>query len=38
MMGFGDRRTSSSNMKREGPFVICISNKGYSASLELRKI
>jgi len=25
-------------MKREGEFVICISNKGYPASLELRKI
>ncbi len=25
-------------MKREGEFVICIGNKGYAASLELRKI
>lgn len=25
-------------MKREAEFVICIGNKGYSASLELRKI
>jgi hypothetical protein len=25
-------------MKREGQFVICIENKGYAASLELRKI
>jgi len=25
-------------MKREGQFVICVSNKGYAASLELRKI
>ena len=25
-------------MKREAQFVICISNKGYAASLELRKI
>jgi hypothetical protein len=25
-------------MKREGEFVICIANKGYAASLELRKI
>jgi hypothetical protein len=25
-------------MKREGEFVICIANKGYTASLELRKI
>jgi uncharacterized protein (UPF0216 family) len=26
------------DMKREAPFVICIGNKGYPASLELRKI
>ena len=25
-------------MKREAHFVICIGNKGYAASLELRKI
>ena len=25
-------------MKREAQFVICIANKGYAASLELRKI
>jgi hypothetical protein len=25
-------------MKREAQFVICIGNKGYAASLELRKI
>lgn len=25
-------------MKREGEFAICIANKGYAASLELRKI
>ena len=25
-------------MKREGQFVICVGNKGYAASLELRKI
>ena len=25
-------------MKREAQFVICIENKGYAASLELRKI
>ena len=25
-------------MKRAGQFVICIENKGYAASLELRKI
>ena len=25
-------------MKREAEFVICVSNKGYAASLELRKI
>ncbi len=25
-------------MKREAEFVICIGNKGYAASLELRKI
>jgi len=25
-------------MKREAHFVICVSNKGYAASLELRKI
>jgi hypothetical protein len=25
-------------MKRNGQFVICIENKGYAASLELRKI
>ncbi len=25
-------------MRREGEFVICIGNKGYAASLELRKI
>jgi hypothetical protein len=25
-------------MKREADFVICVSNKGYAASLELRKI
>ena len=25
-------------MKRNGHFVICVGNKGYSASLELRKI
>ena len=25
-------------MKRESQFVICIANKGYAASLELRKI
>jgi hypothetical protein len=25
-------------MKRNGNFVICVGNKGYSASLELRKI
>jgi hypothetical protein len=25
-------------MKREANFVICVSNKGYAASLELRKI
>jgi hypothetical protein len=25
-------------MKREAEFVICIANKGYAASLELRKI
>ena len=25
-------------MKREPHFVICVSNKGYAASLELRKI
>lgn len=29
---------SSTDMKREGQFVVCIGNKGYSASLELRKI
>jgi hypothetical protein len=26
------------DMKREAQFVICIANKGYPASLELRKI
>jgi len=25
-------------MKREAQFVICVGNKGYAASLELRKI
>lgn len=25
-------------MKREAQFVICVGNRGYSASLELRKI
>lgn len=25
-------------MKREGEFVICLANRGYAASLELRKI
>jgi hypothetical protein len=25
-------------MKRESQFVICVGNKGYAASLELRKI
>lgn len=25
-------------MKREGEFAICVANKGYAASLELRKI
>ncbi len=25
-------------MKREAHFVICVNNKGYTASLELRKI
>jgi hypothetical protein len=25
-------------MKRNGHFVICVGNKGYAASLELRKI
>ena len=25
-------------MKREAEFVICVGNKGYAASLELRKI
>ncbi len=25
-------------MKRESQFVICVSNRGYAASLELRKI
>jgi hypothetical protein len=25
-------------MKREGQFAICVGNKGYAASLELRKI
>ncbi|MFZ0735042.1 MAG: hypothetical protein WAM79_22185 [Candidatus Sulfotelmatobacter sp.] len=25
-------------MKREAEFVICIGNKGYAASLELRKV
>jgi hypothetical protein len=25
-------------MKRDGPFVICVANKGYAVSLELRKI
>jgi hypothetical protein len=29
---------SSPDMKREAQFVICIGNKGYAASLELRKI
>lgn len=28
----------STEMKREAQFVICIGNKGYPASLELRKI
>ena len=28
----------STDMKREAEFVICIGNKGYAASLELRKI
>ena len=36
------RNTRSSafltNMKREAQFVICVGNRGYSASLELRKI
>jgi hypothetical protein len=31
-----DIRTSG--MKREAQFVICVGNKGYPASLELRKI
>ncbi len=26
------------DMKRNGHFVICVGNKGYSASLELRKV
>ena len=26
------------DMKREAGFVICVGNKGYAASLELRKI
>lgn len=29
---------SSTDMKREAEFVICVGNKGYTASLELRKI
>jgi hypothetical protein len=28
----------TTNLKREAQFVICIANKGYPASLELRKI
>jgi hypothetical protein len=30
--------TKTTDMKREAQFVICIANKGYPASLELRKI
>jgi hypothetical protein len=30
--------TKTSDMKREAQFVICVGNKGYPASLELRKI
>jgi hypothetical protein len=29
---------SSTNMKSEAQYVICVGNKGYAASLELRKI
>lgn len=29
---------SSSEMKSEAQFAVCISNKGYAASLEVRKI
>jgi len=29
---------SKTDMKREAEFVICVGNKGYAASLELRKI
>ena len=28
----------STDMKRESQFVICVGNKGYPASLELRKV
>jgi hypothetical protein len=40
--GLGRKSTKSSgfstDMKREVQFVICVGNKGYAASLELRKI
>src|ERR1035438_1381580 len=40
--GLGRKNTKSSgfstDMKREAQFVICVGNKGYPASLELRKI
>ena len=40
--GWGRKGTRSSgfstDMKRDGEFVICIGNKGYAASLELRKV
>jgi hypothetical protein len=40
--GLGQKSTRSSesfhDMKREAQYVICVGNRGYAASLELRKL